>query len=186
MQRIKYRTSISLPVRIIKKLSEVATPFYPVEEIAIMCLKKLLRHKKIKRISTRPTCEYNRDLNFAKVNIWLSASEHHNVKMYRIVTGQSVSFLTAQAVDKYLNAIAQVLRRVKQKFLGLYAIEWRTMQMRLLNSIERIMKFSARGGRGILGLRIVMQRPAMRWAKSFRRIPKYRPMPPDLRERLGL
>jgi hypothetical protein len=183
---IKHRTSISIPQDLIDKLQEIADEEYNVADLAILCLKRFIRRKKIFSVSNRPTCKYNDEPAPVIVNIWLTIGEHHNVKMYRILTGESVSFMTAQAIIMYIDAVESILKRLKQKPESLYAYEWTRMQNLALNCIERFIKFRSDGGKGMTGLSIVMPRPVLRWEKSFNRVPKYPPMPPELRERLGL
>jgi hypothetical protein len=150
-----------------ERLEKLATEKYTMADLAILCLKRFIRRKKIASISNRPTCKYNEVPAGFILNIWLSTSEHHNVKLYRIITGESVSFMTAQAVEMYLDAVARILRRIKEDPKSLYVFEWERMQDLILNSVERFIKFSSLGGKGVTGICVVMPRPVLRWEKSF-------------------
>ena len=155
-EEILIKTSVSLPENVIQKLENRCVGGITPAFLAKKCLLKYLRHITVHTISDRPTCEYNAEESCdGTLFIRFTKNEHHNLKMMRIITGKSISYITYTAIRLYLDGIVRFMRKwfrsekVKDLFKA-YSSPFK--------SIYRILKFKAINGRGVLGCHLVIPR----------------------------
>lgn len=164
------KTSISMPAHIYAKLKNSNLGLYTPDKIAMHCLRKYLRKIKIDAFSTRPTCTYNIDTCDVKLYLWLTPEDHYSVKMYRVLTGTSVSYLVCMAINRYLEGILQVLKNAFKKST-IADSKWLKTMRDALRHIHRKVKFKYGRNNHILGLSIVMPmqggRPPMRFHRKI-------------------
>lgn len=183
---MKTRTTISLPMATYKKIERFSGGLYNPQELALLCLKKLIRKINIEKISSSPTAYYNSEAVGKILGIRLTKEEHYNLKMYRILTGLSISHLTHIAIHIFITGLLRVL---DGKNAGLYKIKnfaWLDTLRRTFAHIHRRVAFQGSEGKRMLGLHIVMPKESASWPVKFQPFPIFRSMPQELRDRLGL
>ena len=110
----KQATTISLPGKAVDLITkELAKKFgnhsYPIQYIILLCLRKYLYIHQLENIDSRSTCRYNMVPSRKQVKIYLTAEEHHNVKMYRLISQQSVSYICFLAINEFLLEMLEML-----------------------------------------------------------------------------
>ena len=164
------KTSISLPNYTLEKLSKKIFGYIKSQDLAIFCLKKYLRRLKISNFNPKATCTYNTEACKAKLIIWLTEKEHYNLKVFRILTGKSVSFMVYLAIEKFLEGFLRIMGHFFKQYNKMSHQEWYNILRNSISGIHRKIKFIADGGRGFFGLMIVMPKPSAKWPLRFQKM----------------
>lgn len=180
---MKVRTSISLPKETFLKIAKFSGGLYNPQELALLCLRKMIRKMKTVRFSERPTACYNSEPVDIIWGIRLTPEEHYNLKMYRILTGMSISYLTALAIDIFICGMLRVLNGKIYK-IGNFA--WLQTLKETLTHIHRKVAFNAADGKKVLGLHLVLPKTGASWPMKFQPFPVFRSIPEKLRAKLGI
>ena len=138
----KIKTSVSLPAETMATIKKYKANKESHKKLALFCLKRYLSKNKISEFEKKPTCTYNANNSSEIMTIWLTPEEHHNLKIYRITSGLSISFLIDIAINMYL---AYILRLSARKLNTSHATITRHIWLILesqISAIHRNVKFS--------------------------------------------
>ena len=107
MKSTLIQTTFSLPHRSIFALENRCMSK---NKLVILCLKRaLLRFSLPEQICADATVQYNPEACGKKISVWLTEEEHKGLRIWRLLTTKSISYLATQAIDQYLNLVITML-----------------------------------------------------------------------------